>query len=197
VDTGVRDVDVKFFRGGVELASDRPKDTEEGYHADYLNFPSRQWVVKKLEAGNIKDVPEEIEEAKECDTAQLVVRLPGGNVSKMDIPVQGGEGVEEAIGGVQAWWWSVVAEVIRRPQTQRNAHRVLRAAVAEAGGVSGVPVYREHIMRRANIHDLEVFRAIADQLSQQALISEDVDDWRTFVVTPEGIEEAARYTSGA
>jgi uncharacterized protein YutD len=145
VDTGIRDVDVTFYRRGVEVLSDRPKDTEEGYHADYLNFPSRQWVVKKLEAGDIRHRPEEIEEAKACDTAHLVVRLPGGNVSKMDIPVQGGEGAEETIGGALAWWWSVVAVLIRRLQTQSNAHRVLRAAVAEAGGNSGVLVYREHI----------------------------------------------------
>jgi hypothetical protein len=52
-------------------------------------------------------------------------------------------------------------------------------------------------MRRANIHDLEVFRVIADQLNKQALISGDGDDWRTLVVTPEGIEEAARYPNGA
>jgi len=197
VDTGVRDVDVKFCRGGVEVISDRPKDTVEGYHADYLNFPSRQWIVKKLEAGDIRDRPEDIMMAKECEIAQLMVRLPGGNVSKIDIPVRGGKEVEQTIGGAQAWWWAAVAQVIWRLQMPSNMRRVLRAAVAEAGGTSGMRVYRDEVMRRAKIYDLEAFRAIADQLGERTLISDGVDDWRAFVVTPKGIEDAAPYASDA
>jgi hypothetical protein len=197
VDTGVRDVDVKFCRGGAEVISDRPKDTEEGYHADYLNFPSRQWVVKKLEAGDIRDKPGEIIKAKECDTARLMVRLPGDNVSTLNIPMQGGEEVEQTIGGAQAWWWALVAQVIWRLQMPRNMRRVLRAAVAEAGGVSGVRVHRDEVMRRTKIYDLEAFRTIANQLGERTLISEGIDDWRTFVVTPKGIEETAPYSGDA
>src|SRR5918994_1763375 len=163
VDTGVRDVDVKFCRGGAEVISDRPKDGEEGYHADYLNFPSRQWVVKKLEAGDIRDKPGEIIKAKECDTARLMVRLPGDNVSTLNIPMHGGEEVEQTIGGAQAWWWALVAQV----------------------------------MRRTKIYDLEAFRTIANQLGERTLISEGIDDWRTFVVTPKGIEETAPYSGEA
>ena len=40
---------------------------------------------------------------------------------------------------------------------QQNARLILQAAVAEAGGLSYLYVYREGVMERANIPDAEAF----------------------------------------
>jgi hypothetical protein len=75
---------------------------------------------------------------------------------------------------------------------QENAHLVLQAAVAEARGVSHLYVYRERIMERANIPDVEAFWEIADYLAKRGYITEGGADYWTFSVTPRGITEATK-----
>jgi hypothetical protein len=92
--TGIRDVDVKFVdaKSKEEIATDRPRDTWDGMHADYLNFPAQQWTVKKLMAGDLKnDAPEKMRKAKDCGEPLLVVRLPLGNKYEIEIPEKGAE----------------------------------------------------------------------------------------------------------
>ena len=74
---------------------------------------------------------------------------------------------------------------------QKNARRVLKEAVAEAGGTSHVYVYRELVMDRANIPNIEAFWQAADYLAQRGYITEGSPDYWTFAVTPKGITEAA------
>jgi hypothetical protein len=75
---------------------------------------------------------------------------------------------------------------------QENVWRVLKAAVAEAGGVSDVFVYRERIMKRAAIPDVEAFWEMADYLAQRGYITKGSPDYWAFAVTSRGILEAAR-----
>jgi len=92
--TGIREVDVKFLdaESKLAIATDRPRDTWDGMHADYLNFPAQQWTVKKLMAGDLKnDAPEKMRKAKDCGEALLVVRLPLGNKYEIEIPEKGAE----------------------------------------------------------------------------------------------------------
>jgi hypothetical protein len=99
--TGIRDVDVKFFdTNGEEIATDRPRDTWDGMHAEYLNFPAQQWTVKKLMAGDLKhDAPEKMRKAKDSGEAQLIVRLPLGKEYKIEIPKKGEEPSNRALPG--------------------------------------------------------------------------------------------------
>ena len=76
---------------------------------------------------------------------------------------------------------------------QKGTRRVLQAAVAEAGGVSDVYVYRERVMEQATVPNVEAFWEIADYLAQRAYITEGSPDYWTFAVTSKGIAEAARY----
>jgi hypothetical protein len=102
VGTGVRDVDVMFFSGNEKVATDRPRDAVEGYHADYLNFPPREWVVRKLKAGDIRLEPrddkhnkpreEDIEawrvrmrRVMKCNRAKVSVRLPDNRPTLIEI----------------------------------------------------------------------------------------------------------------
>ena len=80
---------------------------------------------------------------------------------------------------------------------QENVWRVLKAAVAEAGGVSDVFVYRERIMKRAAIPDVEAFWEMADYLTQRGYITKGSPDYWVFAVTSRGILEAARQRQPA
>jgi hypothetical protein len=104
VGTGVRDVDVRFLKGETKV-EDRPVDTWSGEQTDYLNFPSRAWVVKKLRAGQIKSRPEQLEDAKECSEAQLVVRHTGRKEAVVDMPgaVRHGEEDRGSVGWIWPW----------------------------------------------------------------------------------------------
>jgi hypothetical protein len=75
---------------------------------------------------------------------------------------------------------------------QQGARRVLLAAVAEAGAVAHVYVYRERVMEQANVSDMEAFWEIADYLARRGYITEGNPDYWTFSVTPRGIAEAAK-----
>ena len=75
---------------------------------------------------------------------------------------------------------------------QKGARRVLLAAVAEARGVSHVYVYRERVMEKATVPNVEAFWEIADYLARQGYITEGSPDYWTFSVTSKGIAEAAR-----
>ena len=75
---------------------------------------------------------------------------------------------------------------------QENARLVLKAAVAEAAGVSEVFLYRERVMKRANIADVEAFWEMADYLAERRYIIEGSPDYWTFAVTSRGTLEAAR-----
>ncbi len=75
---------------------------------------------------------------------------------------------------------------------QQKARRVLGAAVAEAEGKSGEPVFALPVMRRAGVTNAE-FRSAARNLDEQGWIAEGHDDYETFVVTSEGVE---RVTGG-
>jgi hypothetical protein len=74
---------------------------------------------------------------------------------------------------------------------EENVWRVLKAAVAEAGGVSEVFVYRERVMKRANIAEVEAFWEVADYLAERRYITEGSPDYWTFAVTSRGTLEAA------
>ena len=76
---------------------------------------------------------------------------------------------------------------------QKGARRVLLAAVAEAGGVAHVYVYRERVMEQATVPNVEAFWEIADYLAQRGYITEGSPDYWAFSVTPKGIAEAGRY----
>jgi hypothetical protein len=111
VGTGVRDVDVKFLSDNEKVATDRPRDTASGYHADYLNFPPREWVVRKLKAGDIRVVakseaynqPREenvdawrvrMRRVMECNRAVVSVCLPDSKPTSIRIerlPMRAGE----------------------------------------------------------------------------------------------------------
>jgi hypothetical protein len=77
-------------------------------------------------------------------------------------------------------------------EERQKARRVLGAAVAEAGGKPGEPVFALPVMRRAGVTNAE-FRRAARYLDEQSWIAEGGDDYETFVVTSEGVE---RVTGG-
>ncbi len=74
---------------------------------------------------------------------------------------------------------------------REKARRVLQAAAVEAYGQPIAYVTRYHVMERANILDLEEFRTIAEYLDKKVWIAEADADYGIFVLTPEGIDEAA------
>jgi hypothetical protein len=76
-------------------------------------------------------------------------------------------------------------------EEQQKAHRVLEAAVAEAGEKPNEHVFALPVMRRASVSNAE-FRSAARYLDERGWISGGVDDYETFVVTPEGIARLAR-----
>ena len=78
-------------------------------------------------------------------------------------------------------------------EEKQKAHRVLEAAVAEAGEKPDDPVVALPVMRRADVSNKE-FRAAARYLGEQGWISERADDYEAFVVTPEGIARATGQT---
>jgi RIO-like serine/threonine protein kinase len=80
--------------------------------------------------------------------------------------------------------------VRERKAIQKQAHRVLQAAVVEAYGRAGTYVIMDMVMKRADISDPEEFRTIAEYLDQQGWIAEADPDYGVFVLTPEGIDEA-------
>jgi hypothetical protein len=83
-----------------EIATDRPRDTWDGVHAEYLNFPAQQWTVKKLMAGDLKyEAPEKMRKAKDCGEALLIVRLPLGKEYETKIPEKGKEPSNRALPG--------------------------------------------------------------------------------------------------
>ena len=73
---------------------------------------------------------------------------------------------------------------------REKARRVLQAAAVEAYGMPGAYVSRDHVMRRANVSDLEVFCAIAEYLDSRGWIAEADADYGVFDLTPEGIDAA-------
>jgi hypothetical protein len=93
--TGVRDVAVKFVDKTKQRPDivDYPKDTVEDYFVDYLNFPSQQWTVRKLRAGN----PQKTEAAKECHEAYLIAHSPGNRKHQMRIFNAGEDPVDKEI----------------------------------------------------------------------------------------------------
>jgi hypothetical protein len=72
-----------------------------------------------------------------------------------------------------------------------KARQVLKAAAVEAYGRPMAYVIRNHVMERANILDLEEFRTIAEYFDKKGWIAEADADYGIFVLTPEGIDEAA------
>ena len=70
------------------------------------------------------------------------------------------------------------------------ARRVLQAAAVEAYGRAGAYVSRDPVMQRANVSELEEFRAIAEYLDEKGWIAEGGKDYHLFVLTGAGIEEA-------
>lgn len=79
-----------------------------------------------------------------------------------------------------------------------KAKWVLLAAFMEADGKAGEYVDADRVTERANslgaaIRDQETFRAIAQHLARQRFLAEEGAEWREFVVTSAGVEEAARY----
>jgi phage protein U len=71
-----------------------------------------------------------------------------------------------------------------------QARRVLQAASVEAYGRTGTYVTMTAVAKRANILDLEEFRAIAEYLEEMSLIDEVGPDYGVFVLTQEGIDHA-------
>ncbi len=78
-------------------------------------------------------------------------------------------------------------------EMREKAHRVLRAAVVEAGGEPGVYVSRDRVMQQTNVFDPDEFLGIARHLAERGFVAEGGDDYGFFVVTLEGIAEGARY----
>ena len=72
-----------------------------------------------------------------------------------------------------------------------KARQVLQAAAVEAYGRPGAYVTTNHVIKRANILDPEEFRMIAEYLDKNGWIAEADADYGIFVVTPEGIDQAA------
>jgi len=72
-----------------------------------------------------------------------------------------------------------------------KARQVLQAAAVEAYGRPGAYVTRNQVIKRANILDPEEFRMIAEYLDKNGWIAEADADYDIFVVTPEGIDQAA------
>lgn len=122
VGIGVRDVNVTFFEGCEEVATDRPRDTVEGYHADYLNFRPREWLVRQLRAGDIElkseDGPPREEDVEAwrmrmqkvmtCDWAQIKVRLPDCEPTVIyagPVPMPAGKERATTIGGTHRRSW--------------------------------------------------------------------------------------------
>ena len=81
-------------------------------------------------------------------------------------------------------------------EEKQKAHRVLEAAVAEAGEKPDEHVFALPVMRRADLSNKE-FRAAARYLGEQSWISERDDDYEAFVVTPEGMARATGKTGEA
>jgi hypothetical protein len=81
-------------------------------------------------------------------------------------------------------------------EERQKAHRVLEAAVAEAGEKPDDPVFALPVMRKANVSNKE-FRSAARYLGEQGWISERADDYEAFVVTPEGIARVTGQTDGS
>ena len=75
---------------------------------------------------------------------------------------------------------------------QETARRVLQAAAVEAHGKPGAYVTGERVMGRANMVDLEGFRAIAEYLDAKRWINEADADYSIFVVTQTGLDEAMK-----
>jgi hypothetical protein len=73
-------------------------------------------------------------------------------------------------------------------EKRQKARDVLEAAVAEAEGKPDKPVFALPVMRRAGVPNVE-FRTAARYLDEQGWIAEGHDDYETFVVTSEGIEQ--------
>jgi hypothetical protein len=80
-------------------------------------------------------------------------------------------------------------------EERQKARRVLEAAVAEAGEKPDEHVFALPVMRRAGVSNVE-FRSAARYLDEQGWISEGVDDFETFVVTPEGVSRVTGQTGG-
>ena len=73
-------------------------------------------------------------------------------------------------------------------EERQKARRVLGAAVAEAESKPDEPVFALPVMRRAGVTNAE-FRRAARCLDEQGWIAEGRDDYETFVVTSEGVEQ--------
>ena len=86
-------------------------------------------------------------------------------------------------------WRGILSEVWGMPE---KARRVLQAAAVEAYGRPGMYVVMAQVMQRANISDLEEFRAIARHLEESGCTAEADPDYGVFVLTPEGIDEALK-----
>ena len=82
-----------------------------------------------------------------------------------------------------------------QPVAEEAALRVLQAAVEEAHGRAGVYVTRDRVMQRANLEDLELFKAIAEHLEERGWIAAAGFDYLAFVVTICGHAEAVSRES--
>jgi hypothetical protein len=81
-----------------------------------------------------------------------------------------------------------VVIVSETSEERQKAHRVLEAAVAEAGEKPNEHVFALPVMRKASVSNRE-FRSAARYLDEQGWIAEGAEDYETFVVTPEGMSQ--------
>jgi hypothetical protein len=76
--------------------------------------------------------------------------------------------------------------------TRDRARRVLQASAVEAYGRAGAYVTRDSVMHRAHVADLKEFLTIVKYLYGKGWVAGGNEDYRYFVVTPEGMAEATR-----
>jgi hypothetical protein len=75
---------------------------------------------------------------------------------------------------------------------RETARRVLQAAAVEAHGRPEAYVTQARVMGRADMVDLEGFKAIAEYLERKGWIAGADADYGVFTVTITGVEEAMK-----
>ena len=75
---------------------------------------------------------------------------------------------------------------------RETARRVLQAAAVEAHGRTEAYVTQARVMGRADMVDLEGFKAIAEYLERRGWIADADSDYGNFTVTISGIDEAMK-----
>ena len=78
-----------------------------------------------------------------------------------------------------------------------KALHVLRAAVKDAGGQTGVYVSRARVMEQRGVSDLEEFGRIAEDLAERDFVDKGVTRYEFFVVTLKGIGAGATEVAEA